>query len=368
MNNMETITQAVTPKTVNIPLHVEMTSVNGAPFEFTANIDEVGQIILTPTTQDVAFLSVETATTTEAGEEIFKQEETTIETDSSSMTFERKITTIYVTANMLIENEDNTDIAAVVNDFGQIVIYPLAKENNFVTASVNNSLNLITEAMTAVEEYCDGYKLINPGDGWRVRSPLDGRIIASGLDSLNDAKIFVCETEIKRLKSLPEELAQEKESKNTEESEEPEVTAEVIEEAVVTNKLVEFSAEEVKQAVLDITNNYKDPSGLIKCDTMSEGNICQRLLKDHYRTVNVDLEDGYMVINYSGNISLVEELDPSERMEVINRFAQGDIDAFEAEGSPLNSYIHLTELDSDKHEYYYDEDSDTIGVYKKVHD
>ena len=212
----EDIESAVDTVTIDIPVRVEATCYADAPFKFQVSIDEVGQIVLTPETKDVEFIDANTDSNVDFEVPIIDQKtETSIDDNITTIK-----TSIVITAHMLAES-DNHDISAVVDEIGQVVIYPMAKENSFVTATYDDSLNLITEELLDVENYCD-YKLINPGDGWYVRSPHSGETIAKAMNSLKAAKIFVCETEIDRLNRMYEEL----EEKPSEEATEPEQIAE----------------------------------------------------------------------------------------------------------------------------------------------
>lgn len=299
MNNIENIKEDITTIvdaiTIDIPVRVTMTSINNAPFEFTPSIDEVGQIILTPVTKDVEFVDANTVVTTEAGGELFdKETTTTVEDDSSSYPFTTKETTIIIQASMLAES-DNHDVSADVDEIGQVVLYPLAKENTFVSAAIGESLNLVTE-----------------------------------------------------------------EADNTSNDLEASVDAEVIEESCD-----QIDEESVRAIVEELTNSYGEGSGTFEIDNICEGSICLKLLREHY-DVEVDLVDNVIVINYKKQEDLTEDLNDKNdesRMNIIMKFMQGDIPLFSDEGTPLVSYIHLDELDSNGYEYYYDEESGAIVTY-----
>lgn len=292
-NIKETVESGIDAVTLDIPVRVTMTSYNEAPFEFTASIDEVGQIILTPVSKDVEFIDAKTDGEYEHDVMIIDQE--TITSVEGSIT--TKEFSIVIKANMLCEN-NNDEVAAVVDEIGQVVIYPLAKENVFVTASFEHSLNLVTEDMKAVDYF--GYRLANNGDGWDVYDYLN-ELVEEGVATEAEAKIVACTTELHRLEGLTEAVEEpqeasdneentESESSNEEGAPQPDVTAEVIEEAV------ELSDEEKKQ-------------------------------------------------------------------DLIARFLQGDIALFSDFGKPLDSYIHMPELDAKGYTYYYDEETDAIVSY-----
>lgn len=372
MNTNETVREdievGVDAITLDIPVRVVMTSINNAPFDFTTSIDEVGQIILTPLTKDVEFVSANTDDNVQYDIPV-REQETVLHTDDNLTT---KETSILITASMLAEN-DSHRVSADIDEIGQVVIYPMAKENVFVTATLNDSLNLVTEGMQ-MHEYCDDYKIINPGDGWYVKQEGKG-LIGQGFTSLNAAKIFVCENEISRLSKLTEEVEEPTEETSEEKSDAettdepkqvtPEVTVEVIEESIVEpQKVVEFTDEEVIRTVEELTNSFTDVEGKLKCDTIAEGKVCSDLLRQHYDTVNIEFERNYIVVTYRKNLDVIsEELDDTSRLNIINEFMRGDIALFSDTGTPDASFTHLTELDSNGYEYYYDEETHSIISY-----
>ena len=360
MNNeikkvQEDIDSIIDTLTLDIPVRVEATCVNDAPLEFDVSIDEVGQIILTPLTKDVEFVSADTDTTTNYDIPIIAQKTNIIIDDNLT----RIKTSIVITAHMIAES-DNHDISANIDDIGQVVIYPVSKENTFVSATHKDSLNLITESILDVHEYCDGYKLVNPGDGWYVRSPQDG-LIAKGLESLNAAKIFVCKTEIERLSKLHESIEDTDDKENI-----PEVECDVIEESVSDHESInEFNFSEIEKAIIEFTDNFKDSEGILKCDTENESKICKLILKEYYDTVTVDNNNGFYLINYESS-QLNEELSKEGRIDLINKFMQGEVPLLSDSGKPNESYIHIEELDSNGYSYYFDEESYSIVSYPEV--
>ena len=289
-NNIDTnvIDLTTDATTVTIPVRVKLSSYNQAPFEFTSSIDESGQIVLTPTSKYVSFEDAKTSYDYEDETDLINKKTTTVSTGDQTF----RETTIMLTASMICEDTDKR-VSADIDEIGQAVIYPVSKNNVFVTASIEDSLNLVTEDMS-VEEYF-GYRLINNGDGWDVKDS-EGTVIEEGIATKSEAKIFVLTHELNKIKNLSEELLDtpEKESdKNTEENnskEIPEVSAEIVEEAVENEK----------------------------------------------------------------------ELN---RTNIINRFLQGDVPLFSDNGTPLETYIHINELDSNGYVYYYDEESDSIVSY-----
>lgn len=358
----EDIDSAVDTVTIDIPVRVEATCYGDAPFKFQVSIDEVGQIVLTPESKDVEFINANTESTVDYEIPIIEQQTETI--------IEDKLTTIktsiVITAHILAES-DNHNISAVVDDIGQVVIYPLAKENSFVTATYEDSLNLITEGYVKSEKYCD-YTLMNPGNGWYIRSPFTGGIIGQSIESLRDAKIFVCEQEINRLSKMNESLEETPSEEVEEQSEEdvtPQVDAEVIEESVTSETPVEFSFIQVQEAIKDITNNFQEKEGIVKADLLPESEMCRLILKEHYDIVTVENKDGFYLISFA-TTQLTEDLSEENRLNLINKFMQGEIPLFSDSGKPNESYVHIHELDSNGYSYYFDEESYAIVSYPEV--
>ena len=281
-DSKQTISAEVKTVSVEVPVRLRMQSVQHAPFDFETAIDDVGQIILTPTSLDMEFISANTDANVEY-EIPVKEQPTTIQTDDS-LTI--KDTSIILQTTMLCE-DDNLLVSADVDNIGRCVIYPMSKKNTFLSVTTGDSLNLITED-TAAEEYC-GYRLVNNGDGWDVFDPT-GDLVEEGIATINEAKILICKTELGKLENTITEAVTVDTEASEEASEEPvtpEVTADVIEEAV--NSFV-------KTAVID-------------------------------------------------------------------RFMRAEVPLFSDNGTPLESYVHLEELDSNGYEYYYDPESDAIVSY-----
>lgn len=303
-NMCETIDAALQTQTIDIPLRVTMTSVNNAPFEFTASIDEVGQIILTPTTKDVEFTSANTESNVEDDVPVLEQETVTSTDDNLTI----KETSILIRGNMIIE-ESGCDYSAHVDEIGQVVIYPIETKNTFVTATIEDSLNLVTEELKS-EEYF-GYKLINNGDGWDIID-YTGDTIEEGVATIHEAKIIVCKEELSRLESLVEDVndvTQDTED-TTEYETEPDkertidpsetVEAEVIEEAVtdIDKDKAEFDEKQIEEALSEITDEFTSQEGAVKCDTQKEQSICVKILEQYYTVVNTSRKQDMWVVEY----------------------------------------------------------------------
>ena len=324
-NNLELIQEdvdvGVTPVTVEIPVRVEMTSINSAPFEFTTSIDELGVIILTPTTKDVEFIS---ATTISEDNElpIMEQETITEVEQDSEEQFTRRITSIMIKGNMLADSA-NHNVIVDIDDIGQVVVAPEAEENIFVTASIQDSLNLVTEGFTT-EEYC-GFTLINSGDGWDIKTP-EGSLFEEGVATLNEAKALICSHELKRLTKEIEsskqsntlvveagrqlqDSATEEPLSDTEDSNVPEVTAEVLEESITPVEESPLTLENVESILADITSNFTEKTGALKCDSEEEKTMCLNILQNYYLSVTTksNIDANNIIIEYNTLLNKSEE-------------------------------------------------------------
>lgn len=294
--------------TVEIPVRVTMTSVYDAPFEFTSSIDDAGQIVLTPTSKDVEFIDANTDNNVDYDIPVAEQE-TTIKQEGNLTT---RSTSIMLQANMIVEN-DNTSVSADVDEIGQCVLWPSSKENTFISATIADSLNLITEDMKVVDYF--GYKLINTGDGWDIKDYL-GDIIEEGVATEAEAKVVVLTNELNMLRNLVEEVKTDSEAS---EEETPEVEAEVLEERVDNIAPIEtFDYDQISEVISNITNEYTDFSGGVSCDTHEEKAACLKLLQLHYSEINVEQTDSKILIYFS------EPHTDNSIVESVEEVAEGD--------------------------------------------
>ena len=289
-NLVENIEIGVETVSLTIPVRVAMISYDNAPFEFTASIDDIGQIVLTPTSKNVEFVDATTNNKVETDVPI-EDQETIVEEDGNLTT---KKTTIFVQGVMLSEDSATSEsVSADIDEIGQCVIYPTKKENTFISVTFSDSLNLITEDMNVVDYF--GYTLTNTGDGWDIKDYLN-KEIETGVATEAEAKIIVLQTELRQLERLTEEVV------DTSDSQEdaPEVEAEVLEERVDSVTPIEESDEDqVNQCLLEITDQFTDFSGGVSCDTIEEKAACLKILQLHYTQINVDTEGPKILIYYS---------------------------------------------------------------------
>lgn len=318
----ENIDMDVTPRSLTISLRVSMSADNTDTFEFTTDIDEIGQIVLTPVNESVKFTQVENVAI------INDIEGTGSDTVIELAEPTTKEHTIVLSTTLLTETE-HPEVTAYIDDNNRCIVCPVDKETSFLTATLDDNLNLITEEMQ-IEEYCDGYKLINPGDTWYVKTP-KSELIGKGFDTLAQAKIFVCKTEIAKLENLTE--------------------------AIENN-----SCDITEQQLSDLTSEFSE-EGVILCSTECEQEACVNILQKHYTNVHTNKKDDKLYVMYHNDRPLNEELDEENKQKLIWRMMHGDIDIVFSDKQPSEQYEHLPELDSDKYTYYYDEESDVIVSY-----
>lgn len=276
--------------TVDIPLRVTMTSINDAPYEFTTSIDSLGCILLTPTTKDVEFVAAH----------ILTADHETDKTIGEQVASEKHMS-IFVKGNMLAESE-NHNVVVNIDEIGQVVISPEDSINMFVTATIEDSLNLITEDMQ-VEIYI-GHKLVNTGDGWDIYSP-EGELLEEGVATLSEAKIIVCTQELNHLQEgLQTSEATSDELRNEETPTIPEVSAEVIDESISGMQDPTMTRELAISILKQITDDFTEISGAVKCNTEHEKSLCVDILTKYYNDVNIlpDVDADIIVIEYKNRI------------------------------------------------------------------
>ena len=248
----EEIEVGVHSTTLHFPVRVTMVAVNNAPFEYTAAVDEAGHIILTPTTKDMEFTKADTEW--ENQDYIMPTDDKLSSGDNSS----EKTITIELTADMMLENE-NQQINADIDEIGQCVIYPVEKENSFVSVSIDNSLNLATEEPVVMEEAVES----NP------------------------------ETE---LENKPDE---------------GEVTAEVVEESIeeVEDKDEDgpYSRFEIERELQDLTKQFTIEEDTLKCGYEEEKDYSVEILKQHYENVDVKEVGPWFHITFSKPLDVLTE-------------------------------------------------------------
>ena len=295
----EDIDVGINSISVDIPVRVSMLSVMNAPFDFTASIDDAGQIILTPTSKEMEFTSANTESNVEFEKPIMDMETVFYDFPTGS----EKETSIKLTANILTEL-DNVSISADVDEIGQCVIYPQDKNSQFISVSVDDSLNLVTEEAEKVEQTEE------------------------------------TETEESRKDQSAETV--------------PDVTAE----AVINEEQEDAKTEERLAFEAALEAAKKDKKGTLKVSSDAEAQEALDALSKIFDNVSIEYS-----VSYSNDTKLTEDLSETERFDVISRFMRGEVPLFSDNGKPQIHYTHLDELDSNGYSYYYDAETDCIISY-----
>lgn len=154
-----------------------------------------------------------------------------------------------------------------------------------------------------------GYNIIKEDAYWKLVT-CDNKVLAENLSCLEDAQIEACKEEINKLSSTK--------------------TSEKQQEDSIPDSNVESS-------------DNKDTN-----------------VDDEKPEVNIDAE----VIDESCKNERMLEYVNIDNANIITRFMQGKIPLFTYDGPINDSYMHLSDLDSDGNKYYYDTESDSIVIYK----
>lgn len=121
--------------TEHIQLALEMTRENDSnSFDYTVDVDDVGQVVLTPKDEGTSFVSISRLAGYDSVEDV---------TEGNTRNF-----ALSLDANMIAE-ENDFNWFVDIDEVGQAVITPDAEDTSFLTVSVNDSLNLITESAEA---------------------------------------------------------------------------------------------------------------------------------------------------------------------------------------------------------------------------
>lgn len=124
-----------------IHLRLEMSrSDNSASFDYHVDIDDVGQIVFTPDDNNTSFTDMDRITENDLVDEV--------------ITENKKVFTVMLTADMIAENE-NFEWFYDIDEVGQAVITPEDENTSFLSVSLNNSLNLVTDEVPALTEAID---------------------------------------------------------------------------------------------------------------------------------------------------------------------------------------------------------------------
>ena len=122
-------------KTINLKLTLERKNSNSS-FNYTASIDDAGMIVLTPLESDVSFIDVDWV---EGGC-----------TDQDIIDNNIKTTCVQLNTTM-ISDEKDYNCFFDIDDIGQVLIVPKSDTTSFLTVTVDNSLNLVTNNSDATQ-------------------------------------------------------------------------------------------------------------------------------------------------------------------------------------------------------------------------
>ena len=178
-------------KTITFPVRVSMQG-SAPEFGFINSLDEHGAIVLTPKHDDVEFTDAHTEW--ESSDYIMATN--TVEDHRENVYI--KEFTISITADALLEVPSEA-VFADIDAIGQCVIYP-QQGNTFISASINDSLNLVTEDIERstdeiISDFMMGKLPIFTYDGpidsaWKRLSELDSTHSNVYYDASTNSVIF----------------------------------------------------------------------------------------------------------------------------------------------------------------------------------
>ena len=281
-------------ETIQLELTMEKHTAEST-FEYTVDIDDVGQIIITPIDTSVSFIDIR---------KLIPGEVVTETADETTKKFQ-----LNLTANMISEN-NNFEFFCDIDEVGQAILTPDEESTSFLTVSVDNSLNLVTECNESLSLNED----IDPTtEEYETKKEICLEVIDDLENLLNDA--------IEKCKALERYFRE-----------------------------IGIHGADIQPYMINYLEDFIEGSRDVSCSQFRE-----RI--DEY-------ED-----NFTTNESLDESVTDDKKMEIINRFMQGTISMFSDDGEPDQNYIHISELDSVQgkivYEYYYDEESDAMVSYTR---
>lgn len=298
--------------TETLHLILEMTRPNeSTTFDYHVDIDDVGQIVFTPDDSTVSFVDIERLAGYDSTEDVI---------DGNTRRF-----SVSLTANM-IADDGNFDWFCDIDEIGQAVVTPEMENTSFLSVSVSDSLNLVTESVDKI-----------------VLEDLE-----PGSEEFN-ARLQQCVERVTTLQELFESAIS---------------LAEDIEN--------DFRALGCHSADIDgymiryLENFIEDREGEVSC-----ADFIRRLDAVATPAQEEPVEESIEPVN-EGDIVLendivMEKVDELDRHNIIDRFMKGDISIFSDDGEPQSSYVHLDELDTvngkTAYKYYYDEESDAVVCY-----
>jgi ribosomal protein L17 len=262
-----------------------------ASYDYKVDVDEMGQIVFTPTDTTASFTDI-CATTSDVEEHIIDN---------------KKVFSIDLTANILFEDDNQTDPSweASIDDVGQAVIYPIVERASFLTVSVKDSLNLITEEKEEEEVPTEEAKPSEEESKEEVK-----------IDPEKEKEEMIQNTVDNVTAEVKESIETSKKSYKKKKSAK---VVEPIVEAIVEEQPYLF--EEALNKVASLTKNFATTKGMIKTGFFTEGLYAKHILKKFYNTVQTSYNEGWTTIIYDHkNVNtLTEDLDPASPEFVTKR-------------------------------------------------
>ena len=171
--------------TETLHLILEMTRLNeSTSFDYHVDIDDVGQIVFTPDDSSVSFVDIERLAEDDSIADVI---------DGNTRRF-----SVTLTANM-IADDDNFDWFCDIDEIGQAVVTPDAENTSFLSVSVADSLNLVTESKDKVV-----LETLEPGsEEFTARLDACAERVAT-LQGLFESAIALAEATAKAVQRIPD--------------------------------------------------------------------------------------------------------------------------------------------------------------------
>lgn len=310
---VEDVEVGVEDHTETIHLKLEMTRPNeSASFEYDVDIDDVGQIVFTPHDSSVSFVDIERLAGYDSTEDSI---------DGNTRRF-----AITLTANML-SDDGEFDWFCDVDEIGQAVVTPDAENTSFLSVSVADSLNLVTEAKNS--------------------------IVMEALDPTSEEFAIRLQEAAARVDALQELF---------------ESAISVAEDLENDFRALGCHSADIDGYMIRYLEKYiEDREGEVSC-----ADFRRRLEEVMPEQVEEPVEESVEPVNENdivmeGNDIVMEKIDELDRHNIIDRFMKGELGPYSDDGEPKDSYVHLDELDTvngkTAYTYYYDEESDAVVCY-----
>lgn len=337
----EDVEVGVNSRTVTIECPVRIQRENAdASFDYKVDIDEVGQIVFTPYDVGTRFCH--------SGEDVVEDENV-------------KIETVKLTAQMLSDS-DNYDYFMGTDDVGQFVITPDVEESSFLTVSVDDSLNLVTEEVGGIIVDPDYVPEFNIGD--RVVAHINGNDRPGELVDFVDQDPMDAETGCDS-GDFSAWIVRFDDS-----------TQEMIGQCYLTkeNKITECGDTD-SMKILKESNRYRDFEwtdelyAVIKNDGTYAGVPCRSYSEASQLAYHPGSKIFKLVLEDEATEEPLEEaLDELDRSKIIHKIMIGELPVYEEEGTPTETMIHLPELTNThgpmEFNYYYDEESESVVSFR----